>query len=283
MKFTFTLIFLAVSATTFAKTNFEQPTNLKAEVISATQVKLSWSGGINDVTYKVRVKEKSETVWSEFLVIAPSTNRRVNNLKPNSTYQWEIQSCGKAKKDISENTSGESFTTFSSCQAPDAIAMVRSGLDYLIVDWEENGSSKYEVRIRASNTEEWTSYFTQNNSMRIDNLQPYTEYEVEASSYCKETDLMGSVYSSSQIFSTHSFLQTDFERVTYADNIPTKNNSPKMISGARLINTFGQIISNIKPACSNSNAIYFDLNSETPNGIYVVQIPGTEGMRCLLW
>ncbi len=281
MKFYLTLTSILIFSAFISSAAFDSPSNLKSEVISATQVKLSWSGGMNDLSYNVRVKEKSETVWTEYLVTAPSTNRRISNLKPGSTYQWEVQSIGKSKREISEKISGEIFTTFSSCNAPDAMAMMRSGLDYLIVDWEDNGSSKYEVRIREINTTEWNSFFTQNNSMRIDNLLPYTEYEVKTSSYCKETDISSSIFSDTQTFSTHSFLQNDFERVTYTENNSSKNS--KMISGARLINTFGQIISDIKPACSNSRGIYFDLNAETPTGIYVVQIPGNEGKRYLLW
>lgn len=55
-----------------------------------------------------------------------------------------------------------------------------------------------------------------------------------------------------------------------------------MISSAKLINSFGQVVSDIIPASLNSEGIYFDLNSNTPAGIYVVQIPGEVGKRYFL-
>lgn len=44
----------------------EQPTNLKAEVTSPTQVKLSWSGSIDDYCYQVRLKEKANPSGANF-------------------------------------------------------------------------------------------------------------------------------------------------------------------------------------------------------------------------
>ncbi|GDX53148.1 hypothetical protein LBMAG27_21950 [Bacteroidota bacterium] len=263
----------------------EQPTNLKAEVTSPTQVKLSWSGSIDDYCYQVRLKEKSESIWSEFLVTAPSTNRRINNLKVGSSYSWEVQCCGKSKKEVSGFIKGENFITFSDCHAPEEITMIRSGLDYLIVNWDDNGSSKYEVKIHEADKNESKIYFTQNNSIRLDNLLPYTEYEISISSFCKEQDLTGSVFSEAETFSTYSFLQNDFQRLEYAEKSSSSNKigiNPKMISSVKLINTYGQVVSDIKPASSNLDGIYFDLNANTPSGIYVVQIPGEVCKRYFL-
>lgn len=205
----------------------EPPANLRVEVISPTQVKLIWSGNIDDFCYQVRVKEKSETKWNEFLVTAPSTNRRINNLKAGTVYLWEVQCCGKSKKEVSEFIKGENFITFSNCHAPQEISMVRSGLDYLIVNWDDNDASKFEVKIHEQGTGDNKIYFTEHSTIRIDKLMPYTEYEISISSYCNETDLTGSVFSESEIFSTNSFLQNDFERVVYAgNNSTTKINNP---------------------------------------------------------
>ncbi len=285
MKSILTLVLLSIIFQVKVFAMIEQPSNLKAEVTSPTQVKLSWSGSIDDFCYQVRVKEKSETIWSEFLVTAPSTNRRINNLKIGSSYYWEVQCCGKSKKDVSGFIKGENFITFSNCHAPEEMTMIRSGLDYLIVNWDDNGSSKYEVKIHEADKKESKIYFTQNNTMRIDNLLPYTEYEISISSFCKDEDLTGSVFSEAETFSTYSFLQNDFERLEYAEKNSSSNKigiNPKMISSAKLINTFGQVVSDIKPASSNSDGIYFDLNTDTPPGIYVVQIPGEECKRYFL-
>ncbi len=285
MKCFLTIAFLSVLFQKNVTAGISPPANLRTEVTSPTQVKLIWSGSIDDYSYQVRVKAISETTWSEFIVTAPSTNRRINNLKEGTAYCWEVQCCGKSKKDVSGFIKGEDFITFTDCIAPQEITMVRSGLDYLIVNWEDNGAVKYEVKIHESGVTDKKIYFTQNSTIRIDNLLPYTEYEIAISSFCNETDLTGSVFSESETFSTYSFLQNDFERLEYSDNNSVSSDSkinPKMFASAKLINTLGQVVSNIKPASSNSAAIYFDLNIDTPAGIYVVQIPGEECKRYFL-
>jgi len=81
------------------------------------------------------------------------------------------------------------------------------------------------------------------------------------------------------------FLQNDFERVAISENnsaSPEIGTKPKMFSSAKLINALGQVISDIKPASTNNEGIYFDLNANTPSGIYVVQIPGAESKRYML-
>ncbi len=285
MKFTLSLAFFTLVVYSISLAGTEQPSNLKTEVTSATQVKLIWSGNIDDYCYQLRVKEKSGAEWNEYIVMAPSTNRRISNLKAGTSYTWEVQCCGKSKRDISGFIKGADFTTFSDCHAPEEISMVRSGLDYLILNWDDIGASKYEVKIQEIGASNSSVYFTQNNTMRIDNLSSYTEYEISISSYCKETDLTGSVFSQPEIFSTYSFLQNDFERLEFSENNIDKVNVvkvPKMIGTAKLINSYGQVVSDIKPAMLNSNGVYFDLNSNTPSGIYVVQIAGSTCKRYLL-
>ncbi len=285
MKYFLTLTLFSVLLQENVKAEISKPNKLKAEVISSSQVKLNWVGSMDDFCYQVRVKLKNETAWTEYIVAAPSINRRINNLIPGASYNWEVQCCGKSKKEVSGYIKGDDFIPFTNCNAPQEISMVRSGLDYLIVNWDENGSSKYEVKIKDAINSEIKIYFTQNSTIRIDNLLPYTEYEISISSFCKDTDLTGSVFSEAETFSTYSFLQNDFERVAISDNNsawPAIGTKPKMFASARLINALGQIISDIKPASTNHEGIYFDLNVNTPSGIYVVQIPGAESKRCLL-
>lgn len=285
MKFILTSAFFVLFFHSFTIAGNEKPGNLKTEVTSASQVKLIWSGNIDDYCYRLRLKEKNGTEWNEYLVMAPSTNRRINNLKAGTTYSWEVQCCGKSKRDVSEFIKGDDFITFSDCHAPDELNLVRSGLDYMIINWEDNGAARYEVKIQESGSNKSENYFTQNNSIRIDNLSPYTEYEISISSYCSGKDLSGSVFSPAEIFSTYSFLQNDFERVEYSE-INLKNNNgiqvPQMVSTAKLINSYGQVVSDIKPVMLNSTGVFFDLNSNTPTGIYVVQIEGEVGKRYFL-
>ncbi len=282
MKNIYTLIFFAFIYQSIIQTTTAQPFDMKVEVLSPTQVKLTWTGSVDDESYDVRMKEINDAIWSDFIVLAPSTNRRINNLKPSSIYMWEVRCVNKKKKEKLFFVNGADFTTFSSCKAPQELTMVQSGLDYVFVNWDENGSFKYEVKVQEVGSIDSKIYFTQNSFLRINNLTPYSEYEVSVSSYCKETDLTGSVYSDIEIFETHSFLQSDFERVMYlnSNSIETSSNQ-NIICDAKLINTFGQIVSDIKPAYSNSKEFFFDLASDTPTGIYVLQIAGSTCKRYL--
>ena len=282
MKNIFTITFFEILLQISICNAIDTPANLKAEVINQSQVKLSWTGSINDYSYDVRIKEMNSSVWNEFVVLAPSTNRRVNNLNSNTEYEWQVRCTNKSKKEIAAYINGNNFVTFSSCKAPEEITMVRSGIDYLIINWDDQDAEKYQIRIREEKTMEWVTYFIEKNAIRIDKLLPYTEYEVSISAYCNKEDIAGSVFSSSEIFDTHSFLQNDYERVIFENNYFSNSKNQGLVSDAKLINSLGQIVNDIKPACSDLNGVYFDINTDTPAGIYVLQIPGSNGRRYLI-
>ncbi len=269
------LLFLAVTKISSAQKS--DPAKLKAEVVSPTQAKLSWAGDMNDENYQLEVKAKNETLWSIYTVNAPSTNRRINNLKPSTTYEWRVMSIGKTKRDNSAYAHGEIFTTYSDCLAPQAISLQSGGIDYINIEWEENGSAKYSVRIRQKETEDWTVFSTTQNKIRIENLNSYTEYEVQVNSFCKESDLQGSMYSESNYFSTISFLSQDFDRVSYTDSSLNSNSI-----NAQLINVLGQVVDDIHQACTSPEGVYYDVTTQTPSGIYIIQVPGTSAKQYLI-
>lgn len=278
------LLLFSIIHFTASATDIDAPRNLKVESLSPTQVKIFWQGSIDDYCYIIRIKPTTDTAWTKYFMLSPCTNRRINGLKPSTTYEWEIKKYGWARHAVSPFRKGQSFTTFSDCSSPGSITMVRSGIDYLIVNWENNGGAKYAVQLREAGTQQWNTYYTQNNIMRIDALQPYTDYEVQVSSFCFEDATAGSPYSAPETFTTHTFLQNDFQRMVYNEApVNISSSFSKDVADAHIINQYGDLVTNIKPACISAEGIYFDIDTNIQSGIYTVQIPGTEGKRMLVW
>lgn len=255
---------------------------IKSEVISSTQVKVSWEGSISDKAYEIRRRENNNSFWVYNTVTAPSTSRRFTNLKPATTYEWEVRIVG-GKNDTF--VPGGQFTTFSNCELPDDYTIHYSGLTGATLNWSYgNNIEKYAVRVKTVDEEAWKTYYTDYTSLTLNGLQPYTEYEWQVSSYCSATSEMGSAFSTSQYFSTESYLQLGLNQVMINRKNLLKKTSPTILSSTqsgtnsnnlvRMINTLGQTVKQFPISYTDSSGdLFIDINNEPPAGIYFMKAP----------
>ncbi len=255
---------------------------LKSEVISSSQVKVAWEGSLSDKSYEVRRREVNSSFWIYNTVTAPSTSRRFTNLKPATTYEWEVRIVG-GKNDAF--VAGEKFTTFSNCELPDDYTIHYSGLTSATLNWSYgNNIDKYAVRIKAVDEEVWKTYFTDYTSLTLNELQPYTEYEWQVSSYCSATSETGSAFSPSQYFSTESYLQLGLNQVMINRKSPSKKTSNTILSSnqsdtnrnnfVRMINTLGQTVKQFPVSYTDSSGdLFIDINNYPPAGVYFMKAP----------
>lgn len=274
------LVFFTFENTTAQNTS--SLTGMKSEIISSTQVKVSWEGSISDKSYEVRRREAGSSFWVYNTVSAPTTNKRFTNLKPSTAYEWEVRVIG-GKNDAF--VSGGKFTTFSNCDLPDGFSVQYSGLTGATLSWNyQNNVEKYAVRIRGIEEDDWQTYYTEYTSLTLNDLLPYTEYEWQVSSYCSKIEGSSSAYSVSQYFSTESYLQLGLNQVILDRVNAAKQSSDKKFSSSlsnkqqnnyvKMINTLGQTVEKFPISYTDSSGdLFIDMNSEPPAGVYFMKMP----------
>jgi len=275
-------VFILFTITSSDAQNSSSLTGLKYDVISSSQVKVSWEGSLSDKSYEVRRREINTSFWVYNTVTAPSTNRRFTNLKPATVYEWEVRVVG-GKNDAFVR--GGEFTTFSNCELPDDYTIHYSGLTSATLKWSYgNNIEKYAVRIKAVDEESWKTYFTEYTSLTLNGLQPYTEYEWQVSTYCSATAGTGSAFSSSQYFSTESYLQLSLNQVMINRINISKRTTNTILSSSqpaanqhnfvRMINTLGQTVKQFPISYTDSSGdLFIDINNNPPAGVYFMKTP----------
>ena len=89
------------------------PTGLNASTVSSTSATLLWSSGNNSFYNKLRYRVANGT-WSFVNVTAGLNQYTLNNLLPNTTYQWVLKSfCDSMGTDFSSFSGSQYFTTSS--------------------------------------------------------------------------------------------------------------------------------------------------------------------------
>jgi len=184
MKYAYPLIafvlMTAHSFPSFSKAEKGKPAaQLAATVLNSTTVKLTWLGTPKDNCYRLRVRPVGVLTWTTYNVSAPTCTRRISDLKPGTSYQWQVQTqFGKSPRDTSTYTSGPNFKPWEPCETPQGLIAMMDGTDGAALMWVPAGDSvQYKVRVRPEGSKEWITYATDKNVLMVTGLEKNQGYE----------------------------------------------------------------------------------------------------------
>lgn len=86
------------------------PSGLKANNVSIKAATASWIPVDNAIKYKVRCRETGSTTWTTGTVMAPGNQRPFVNLKPETTYEFQVQAI--TRKDKVDSTGYSALSSF---------------------------------------------------------------------------------------------------------------------------------------------------------------------------
>lgn len=256
------------------------PSQLAAEVINSNTAKLSWIGTPKDYAYRLRVRPEGVLTWTYYNVKAPTSTRRISDLIPGTVYHWQVQAqYSDRSRDTSEYSTGKTFTAWEPCAVPQNPMAFINEPTRVWLTWFGSENTLYTVRLRAKDDKTWIKYETTNNGIWIDNLDPHTEYDVNVTSHCINSD-MDSETSETIHFNTASIalVETTSSPMGSAENfsperlITFSSESERTYPvEAKLLNPMGNHVETLPVYYSSSNGnVAFDINSDLPPGLYNV-------------
>lgn len=249
---------------------------LAASVINSTTVKLTWIGTQKDFSYRVRYRPVGVLTWTTYNVQAPTCTRRVNDLKPGTSYQWQVQTqFSRSPRDTSFFTNGPNFKPWEPCETPQGLVTMMSGAGCASLMWVPAGEEvQYKVRIRPEGTKEWLTYTTDKNVLTVSELEPNQGYEWDVTAKCKSSD-MASEPSDKTFFAASPDVMDYTPIGNYIDYDGTQllkfyANGTDIIE-ATLQNHLGERIEKLPVYYTASNGtVAFNVNENLPPGIYNV-------------
>tara|TARA_B100001287_G_scaffold125709_1_gene105953 strand:+ start:14891 stop:16186 length:1296 start_codon:yes stop_codon:yes gene_type:complete len=257
---------LIVGILIFSSTAFSQcyaPTSLSAPSIYFHSAEVSWTPVSPADYFRIRYKEENATSWSFVNNINGSlTSKVLGSLSPLSNYVWQI----KAYCD-SINTSGWSLTdTFytTTTQCPTSSMLYTTNITYYNAqaNWDTvSGSDRYKIRYKVLGTTNWSNIgpaHHPSNQLMIPLLQQNTTYEWQVMTYHDTTNLLGSLWSQSDTFTTTTFVPSTFNP-TVINNLSSLECNQK----TNLHMSISQLQDepDIGSSIITTDGGYFDLNS----------------------
>ena len=253
------------------------PTQLAVEIINSNTAKLTWLGTLKDEAYRLRVRPVGAITWKEYFVVAPSNARRITDLLPGTTYQWQVQTVfGKAPKDTSAFTTGPNFKPWEPCETPQGLITMLDGTSKAALMWFSMGDGvRYNVRMRPEGTETWTSYTTDKNVLVVSGLTSHLGYEWFVSSECVESGLE-SEKSDKTYFATSPDVIYDYNPAANYDDFDNTrvvmfNQYGDDAAKAVLLDGMGRPVETLPVYYTASNGtVAFNVDNELPPGLYNV-------------
>lgn len=251
--------------------------------ISNTSAQLSWFGttastitiryrkaGLTAYTY-VTLNTSSSAVWGYLL----------NNLSPNTTYQWAAKTgCGNVASAYCNNIS---FTTTSSCPVPDVAVMSNIKATSADVKWIPSSlASTMYIRYAVSGTTNYAyaSCSASSGSFTIKNLKGGTRYQIWLRSGCSQSTY--STYNAPATFATavirlgdeeesalqlNAFPNPASNRITYV--FKTEKSGDYHVKVCDMSGR--ELIQEIRQAEAGVNSAELDLTKFSP-GMYLITI-----------
>jgi hypothetical protein len=281
MKFPFLSVILSfllvVPFVSFSNVEKGKPAaQLAAAVLNSTTVKLTWIGTQKDFSYRVRYRPVGVLTWTTYNVQAPTCTRRVNDLKPGTSYQWQVQTqFSKSTRDTSSYTNGPNFKPWEPCETPQGLVTMMDGNTGAALMWLPTGDSvQYNVRMRQEGPKEWITYTTDKNVLTVSELESNKGYEWDVTAQCKASD-MASEASDKTYFAASPDVLDNTPIGNYADYDGTQllkfyANGTDIIE-ATLQNHLGERIGKLPVYYTASDGtVAFNVNEDLPPGIYNV-------------
>ena len=219
MKIGITMFFLSFIATT-ASSQCSAPTNIYADNINYYNAVANWSPANGVYYYRIRYKESGTTNWSYANNIDSSLSAKLlTNLTPLSDYIWQIKSyCDSTNSNTSSWSDTDTFTTATN-NCPNTSFLYTTTINYnnALANWDTVlGANRYKVRYKILGTTNWSNLgpiHHPTNSVNIPLLNQNTSYEWQVLTYHDSTTLLGSLWSTSDTFTTTSFVPANFNPI----------------------------------------------------------------------
>lgn len=161
------------------------PTMITPLVISGNVVKISWEAAISAERYRIRYRPIGGT-WTEVLTQATETFRFLNNLVPNTSYEYQLKTLCPSANSVWSSTY-TTMTDATTCDIPESTTVTTLSSTSVQIDWlADAGDQKYKLKYKPSdNSQPWTEYSSLSTNTKIlTSLLEGTEYKYKLKSKC---------------------------------------------------------------------------------------------------
>ncbi|MBT6650906.1 MAG: fibronectin type III domain-containing protein, partial [Flavobacteriales bacterium] len=170
--------------------------------------------------YKIRYKIIGSASWSYKNNIDSILNQKLlTNLIPLSDYIWQIRShCDTINSNTSNWSVTDTFYTNTNLY-PTTNTLTTTNINYnnAVANWDTlSNVNRYKIRYQQIGTGSWSNLgpiYNPNSSTTIPLLQQNTTYEWQVMCYYDTTNLLASLWSISDTFTTPSFVAAPFNPI----------------------------------------------------------------------
>ena len=196
------------------------PTTVFSSNINYYSADVNWNSTLGTHHYKIRYKEIGNSNWSYKNNIDSTLNvKLLANLNPQTDYIWQIRAhCDTINSNTSNWSVTDTFTTITTA-CPNANSLFTNNINYnnATANWDTvNGADRYKIRYKILGTSTWSNLgpiYHPEDSVTIPILQQNTSYEWQVLTYHDTTNLLASLWSLSDTFTTISFVYSPFNPI----------------------------------------------------------------------
>jgi hypothetical protein len=196
------------------------PTTVFSSNINYYSADVNWNSTSGTHHYKIRYKEIGNSNWSYKNNIDSALNvKLLANLNPQSDYIWQIRAhCDTINSNTSNWSVTDTFTTITNA-CPNTNSLYTNNINYnnATANWDTvNGADRYKIRYKILGTSTWSNLgpiYHPEDSVTIPLLQQNTSYEWQVLTYHDTTNLLASLWSLSDTFTTISFVAAPFNPI----------------------------------------------------------------------
>ena len=196
------------------------PSTLFSSNINYSNAEANWNTTSGAHHYKIRYKEISSSTWLYKNNISNTLNTKLlNNLTPLSDYIWQIRThCDSTNTNTSNWSITDTFTTFTNL-CPNTTNLYTSNINYnnATANWDTiSQADRYKIHYRELGSANWLNLafiYNPNGSAFIPLLQQNTSYEWQIMTFYDTTNLLASLWSASDTFTTSIFVAAPFNPI----------------------------------------------------------------------
>ena len=196
------------------------PTTLSASNINYYSADVNWDTTSGTYFYRIRYKIIGASNWSFQNNIDSTLNiKLLTDLIPLSNYIWQIKSyCDNTNTLTSNWSATDTFTTITNT-CPNTSVLFTTSINYnnAVANWDTiSGANRYKIRYKLLATTLWSSLgpiYHPEDSIVIPLLQQNTSYEWQVLTFHDTSNLLASLWSVSDTFTTTSFVYAPFNPI----------------------------------------------------------------------
>ncbi|MBA3648588.1 MAG: aryl-sulfate sulfotransferase [Chitinophagales bacterium] len=100
-------------------------TNLKTTDVTSISAHLTWGVSNGAVKYRIHYRVEGTPNWTNVITKGNNTWKKINNLQPDTEYQWQVKSlCDPTAPSLSRYSELEAFSTLSSGYSLDKVSVI---------------------------------------------------------------------------------------------------------------------------------------------------------------